>query len=117
MLQLAHAPRSESRPSGRWRCTCEARPLGRHGARQEARLRAAGSAMTQGARVPVLLVDDTHANLVALEAVVASDDYELVSVSSGEEAFRAVQERDFAVVLLDVQMPPMDAFETAERVR
>jgi PAS domain S-box-containing protein len=73
--------------------------------------------MTHGARVPVLLVDDKRANLMALEAVLASDDYELVSVSSGENALREVQRRDFAVVLLDVQMPQMDGFQTAMRLR
>ena len=73
--------------------------------------------MTNGTRVPLLLVDDTHANLVALEAVLASDDYELVSVRSGEDALREVQRRDFAVVLLDVQMPERDGFETAMRFR
>jgi PAS domain S-box-containing protein len=73
--------------------------------------------MTDDSRVPVLLVDDTPANLVALEAVLSSSDYELVSVRSGEDAYREVQQRDFAVVLLDVQMPEMDGFETAIRLR
>ncbi len=73
--------------------------------------------MTDDPRVPVLLVDDRPANLLALEAVLASSDYELVSVRSGEDAHREVQRRDFAVVLLDVQMPEMDGFETALRLR
>ncbi len=68
-------------------------------------------------QVPVLLVDDQPANLLALEALLAPADYELVSVRSGEEAVRQVARRDFAVVLLDVMMPGLDGFETASLMR
>jgi len=68
-------------------------------------------------RVPVLLVDDRPANLIALEAVLGSKDYALVSVSSGDEALAEVHARDFAVVLLDVQMPGMDGFAVAMRLK
>ncbi len=69
------------------------------------------------ARVPVLLVDDVPADLLALEAIFAHDTYELVSVHSGAEAVRWVQERDFAVALVAVQMPDLDGFETALRMK
>ncbi len=67
--------------------------------------------------VPVLLVDDRPANILALQAVLASPEWELVVAGSGREAMRLVEQRDFAVVLLDVQMPEMDGFETASRIR
>jgi PAS domain S-box-containing protein len=72
---------------------------------------------TQDARVPVLIVDDHEANLVALEVVLEPGGYDVVRARSGEEALRFAEARDFAVVLLDVQMPTMDGFETATRLR
>ena len=77
----------------------------------------AASRAPASAPVAVLLVDDRPANLLALEAVLASPERELVVASSGREAVALVKERDFAVVLLDVQMPGMDGFETAAQLR
>ncbi len=68
-------------------------------------------------RAPILLVDDRPANLLALEAVLAGPEHELVSVPSGFEALAQLEEREFAVVLLDLQMPVMDGVETATRIR
>ena len=68
-------------------------------------------------RVKILLVDDQPANLLALEAVLAPLDEELVGVDSGEQALRAVLDQTFAVVLLDVQMPTMNGFELAALMR
>jgi len=65
----------------------------------------------------VLLVDDRPENLLALEAVLAQLGVEIVSANSGEEALRALLLDDYAVVLLDVQMPGMDGFETARFIR
>jgi len=65
----------------------------------------------------ILLVDDHRANLIALEAVLESPDHELVSVSSGAEALRELERSDFAVILLDVQMPIMDGLETATKIK
>lgn len=65
---------------------------------------------------PILIVDDRAANLIALEAVLLSSEYELVRASSGAEALREVESRQFAVVLLDVHMPDMDGLETASRM-
>jgi two-component system, sensor histidine kinase and response regulator len=68
-------------------------------------------------RPTVLLVDDIDANLVALEAILASLDCDLVRASSGNEALRQLLKREFAVVLLDVQMPDMDGYEVAQHAR
>lgn len=65
----------------------------------------------------VLLVDDVKANLVALEALLQRLDCRLVFASSGNEALRQMLKQEFAVVLLDVQMPTMDGFEVAALAR
>jgi signal transduction histidine kinase len=65
----------------------------------------------------VLLVDDVEANLIALEGILASLDCQLVRASSGNEALRQLLKREFAVMLLDVQMPDMDGYEVAQHAR
>ncbi|MBL7499915.1 response regulator [Frankia sp. CNm7] len=72
---------------------------------------------TERPRSKILLVDDRPDNLMALEAILASLDQELVTASSGEEALKRLLVDDFAVILLDVQMPGMDGFETAHRIK
>ena len=67
-------------------------------------------------KTPILLVDDQRANLEALEAVFETQGYELVGVTSGQEALAQVERREFAVILLDLQMPTMDGVETARRM-
>ncbi len=65
----------------------------------------------------VLLVNDDPANLLALKSLLPGrDDYEVITARSGEEALRWVLTYDFAVILLDVNMPGMDGFETAEAI-
>ncbi len=71
--------------------------------------------MTGKARI--LLVDDRPENLLALEAILSSLDQTLVRASSGEDALKALLADDFAVILLDVQMPGMDGFETASHIK
>ncbi|MFZ0592880.1 MAG: response regulator, partial [Bryobacteraceae bacterium] len=68
-------------------------------------------------RVKILLVDDTPENLVSLEAALDTLGEELVLAQSGKEALRFLLEDNFAAILLDVKMPDMDGFETAELIR
>lgn len=65
----------------------------------------------------VLLVDDRADNLLALRAVLEPLGYELVEASSGEEALRHLLGDEFAVIVLDVQMPVLDGFETARLIK
>jgi two-component system sensor histidine kinase/response regulator len=67
--------------------------------------------------VSILLVDDKPENLVALEELLRQPDRRLVRASSGNEALRLLLKHDFAVVLLDVEMPDMDGYETAQLMR
>ena len=67
--------------------------------------------------VNILLVDDEPKNLLALDAILAAEDRRLVHATSGQEALRKLLQDDFAVILLDVRMPSMDGFETAELIR
>ncbi len=67
--------------------------------------------------VNILLVDDEPKNLTALDAVLAAPDRNLVNATGGAEALRHLLHDDFAVILLDVHMPGMDGFETAELIR
>lgn len=72
---------------------------------------------SQPITIPVLIVDDRPENLLSLEELLCDQGYELVRASSGNEALRLTLKQDFALVLLDVQMPDMDGFETAELMR
>jgi CheY-like chemotaxis protein len=66
----------------------------------------------------LLLVDDRPQNLLALEAILDPLGHELVTAQSGSEALRCLLHRDdFAVILLDVQMPDLDGFEVAEVIK
>jgi signal transduction histidine kinase/CheY-like chemotaxis protein len=70
-----------------------------------------------GSKANVLIVDDTPANLLALRAVLAPLDVTVVEAASGPEAIARAESAQFALILLDVQMPAMDGFETAKRLR
>ena len=69
-------------------------------------------------KIRLLLVDDNHENLISLEAMLQGLTDEMILARSGKEALRHVLEyMDFAAILLDVKMPDMDGFETAELIR
>lgn len=69
------------------------------------------------APVKILLVDDRPENLRVLEAVLAEPERELYSARSGKDALALAGQHEFAVILLDVQMPIMDGYETAQQLR
>ena len=64
-----------------------------------------------------LLVDDRRDNLIALEAILQGLPVEPVAVESGSAALKQLLMDDFAVILLDAQMPEMDGFETASHIK
>jgi signal transduction histidine kinase len=68
-------------------------------------------------RASILIVDDRASKLIAMEALFADFGENVVCVSSGKDALRQLLDRDFAVILLDVNMPDMDGFETAALIR
>ncbi|PKG22344.1 hybrid sensor histidine kinase/response regulator [Niallia nealsonii] len=67
--------------------------------------------------IHILMVDDLKENLLALEAVLSAPNIHLVSAKSGEEALKRILQYDFAVILLDVQMPGINGFETARLIK
>ncbi len=67
--------------------------------------------------IHILLVDDRPENLLALEAVLESEQYHLIKATSGEEALRCLLKNEFAVIILDVQMPGLDGIETAKLIK
>ena len=68
-------------------------------------------------RVNILLVDDRAENLLALEAILEPLGERTVRAHSGDEALKCLLTEDFAVILLDVQMPGLNGFETAELIK
>jgi len=78
-----------------------------------------GAAFLTGPERPakVLLVDDRRDNLLALEAILQGLPVQTVGADSGEDALKALLIDDFALILLDAQMPTMDGFETARHIK
>jgi signal transduction histidine kinase len=68
-------------------------------------------------RAPILMVDDLPANLLALSAVLEPLGHELVCARSGAEGLRLALGREFAVILMDVQMPTIDGFQTTRLIK
>ncbi len=68
-------------------------------------------------KIPILIVDDRKENLLTLETLLDRPDLELVRAESGNEALAKIFDYEFALILMDVQMPVMDGYETAELMR
>ena len=68
-------------------------------------------------KVSILIVDDRHDKMLAYETILADLNENVVCARSGKEALRCLLKQDFAVILLDVNMPGMDGFETAAMIR
>jgi signal transduction histidine kinase len=62
----------------------------------------------------ILVVDDIAANITAVKVILKSVEANIIEANNGEEALRAILKNDFALILLDVQMPLMDGYEVAE---
>jgi signal transduction histidine kinase len=73
--------------------------------------------MQDASPTKLLIVDDLPENLQALNAVIRGDGREIFQAGSGEEALALLLQHDFAMAILDVQMPGMDGFELAELMR
>ena len=73
--------------------------------------------MAEEEKINILVVDDRPENLMAIEGVLERPDLEIITATSGNEALGLVLEHNFALILLDVQMPEMDGFEVAELIR
>jgi signal transduction histidine kinase/DNA-binding response OmpR family regulator len=73
--------------------------------------------MTSDEKAKILVVDDLSENLLSYQAILEELGQEVIAVNSGEEALKEVLKNDFAVVLLDVNMPGMDGLETASMIR
>src|ERR1035438_5376204 len=74
--------------------------------------------MEANSPVKILLVDDLAENLFALEVILAHENYLCVRAYSGKEALEILnREEGFAIILMDVQMPKMDGYETVELIR
>ncbi len=68
-------------------------------------------------RPKILIVDDLIENLISLEAILEDFDIEIIRAYSGEEALKISMKEEFALVILDVQMPGMNGYETLEMMR
>src|SRR6266568_6296293 len=86
-------------------------------ARQAASVNEPTTSPTSKTKVNILIVDDDATKRFALKTIVAPLDEDIVEASSGADALRQLLRSEFAVVLLDVRMPIMDGFETAQLIR
>lgn len=68
-------------------------------------------------RISILLADDRPENLLSLETLLDDPGYRLIRAQSGPEALKAMLRHDIALILLDVQMPGMEGFETARLIK
>jgi len=73
--------------------------------------------MESAFKTKILIVDDKPANLTALEAVLDSPRYALIRASSGLQALELARRHDFAAIIMDLNMPILDGYETARRIK
>lgn len=74
--------------------------------------------MEKNSVVKILAVDDKAENLFALDVIFSNENYKIVKARSGAEALKILQiENGFSIILMDVQMPVMDGFETVALIR
>jgi CheY-like chemotaxis protein len=73
--------------------------------------------MASQSQARILLVDDREENLLALEAILGGLGHELLRAMSGAEALKHLLVEDVSLILLDVQMPDMDGYETAAHIK
>lgn len=64
----------------------------------------------------ILIVDDSHENIISLKGVLEANNFQVDTASSGEEALKKVLKNSYVLIILDVQMPGMDGFEVAEAI-
>ena len=73
-----------------------------------------GQSLLRKSDIKILLVDDREDNLYSIETIFEKDNYTIVKASSGREALKVLlKEQDFSLILMDVQMPDLNGFETA----
>ena len=65
----------------------------------------------------ILIVDDREENLLTLEGILDNPELNIIKATSGNEALGLLLDNEISMILLDVQMPEMDGFETAEIIR
>lgn len=68
-------------------------------------------------KTDILLVDDRKENLLALESVLEAPEYNLIKVNSGKEALRYLLDHEPALILMDIQMPDLDGYETTSLIK
>ncbi|HYG75705.1 MAG TPA: response regulator [Planctomycetota bacterium] len=73
--------------------------------------------MEQTEKASILIVDDRNDKLLALSAIISEAEHEITLATSGKEALRYLLNKDYAAILLDVNMPGLDGFETASLIR
>ena len=89
----------------------------RHFPELEAGLALAGTPVFKDEPISILLVDDEPKNLTALETVLEDPEYRLVRAGSADEALLALVAGEFALLILDIQMPGMNGFELAQMIK